>query len=194
MVPNVVQVDPQGSTVMLRGSTAREFEFGIHGHSQGVHRIDCSDENLEVYTEHLRALKDDMIVRFEDILSMQIPAWIVNPYCDVNLARPELQEELLDLASNEELESLFNGGYQKLWLRNDVGILYPSLWNIAKKFIVAFPSSYLVERAFNAVTNLITKRRNRLDIVSRGDPRLNLTTLTPDIKDLVAKYQVQPSH
>ena len=41
-------------------------------------RTGCSDENLEVYTEHPRALKVVMVVRFEDILSMQIPVRIVN--------------------------------------------------------------------------------------------------------------------
>ena len=157
-------------------------------------RMECSDGNREVYTEHLRTLKEDMVVRFEDILGMQIPVWIVNPYCDLDLVRHELQEDLLELASNEELKSLLNADYQKHWLQKDRGILYLSLWNIARKFLVAFPSSYLVERAFSAVTNLITKKRNRLDIVSRGDLRLNLTTFTPRIKGLVARHQVQPSH
>nr|CAH7720003.1 unnamed protein product [Callosobruchus chinensis] len=42
-------------------------------------------------------------------------------------------------------------------------------------------SSYLVKRGFSAVTNFLTKKRNRLDIISRGDLRLTLTKLTPNV-------------
>ena len=76
-------------------------------------------------------LKEDEVIGFGDILGMQIPLWIVNPYCDLYLACQELQEELLDFESNEELEFLFVGGYQTLWLRKDIEIWYPSVWNIA---------------------------------------------------------------
>ena len=89
---------------------------------------------------------------------MKIPPRIVYPYCDVSLSRPELQEELLDLATNEELKPSSNEGYRKLEIE------YPSLWNIASKFIAAFPSSHLVERASSTVTDLITEKRNSFDI------------------------------
>nr|CAH7720004.1 unnamed protein product [Callosobruchus chinensis] len=46
-------------------------------------------------------------------------------------------------------------------------------------------SSYLVKRGFSAVTNFLTKKRNRLDIISRGDLRLTLTKLTPNVEILI---------
>nr|CAH7720005.1 unnamed protein product [Callosobruchus chinensis] len=55
-------------------------------------------------------------------------------------------------------------------------------------------SSYLVKRGFSAVTNFLTKKRNRLDIISRGDLRLTLTKLTPNVDNLLLKHQVHPSH
>ena len=68
------------------------------------------------------------------------------------------------------------------------------MWNIAKKFIVPFPSTYVVERASSTVTNLMTKKRNRLDIVPRGYLRLNLTAFTPEIENVALKHQIKPSH
>nr|CAH7765755.1 unnamed protein product [Callosobruchus chinensis] len=60
--------------------------------------------------------------------------------------------------------------------------------------ILNFLSIVIVERGFSAVTNLLTKKRNRLDIISRGDLRLTLTKLTPNVDNLILKHQVHPSH
>nr|CAI5845126.1 unnamed protein product [Callosobruchus analis] len=57
-------------------------------------------------------------------------------------------------------------------------------------FFITFPPSYLVERGFKAVTNLAKKKRNRLDIISRGNLRLNLTKLTPNVDNLLLKYRM----
>ena len=61
-------------------------------------------------------------------------------------------------------------------------------------FFVAFPTSYLVERAFSAVTAHLDNRKNRLDIVRRGDIQPFLTKLEPDIKKLMKVHQTHPSH
>ena len=47
---------------------------------------------------------------------------------------------------------------------------------LGQTFSDAFPSSYLVERAFNANITLLDSKGNRLEIVNRGDSRLFLTT------------------
>nr|CAI5833414.1 unnamed protein product [Callosobruchus analis] len=59
---------------------------------------------------------------------------------------------------------------------------------MARKFLISFPSSYLVERGFSAVTSLLTKKGNRPDIISRGDLRLALTKLTPNVDHLLLKH------
>nr|CAH7739837.1 unnamed protein product [Callosobruchus chinensis] len=41
-----------------------------------------------------------------------------------------------------------------------------------------------MERGFSAVTNLLTTKRNRLDFNSRGNLRLTLTKLTPNVEIL----------
>ncbi|CAH2003227.1 unnamed protein product [Acanthoscelides obtectus] len=118
----------------------------------------------------------------------------INPYGDIEETNDIIQEELTELSTNEELEVQFKNGYQQFWLQNNIPVTYPLLWNRARKFLIFFPSSYLVERGFSAVTNLLTKKRNRLDIISRGDLRLTLTKLTPNVDNLLLKYQVHPSH
>ena len=57
-----------------------------------------------------------------------------------------------------------------------------------------FPTSYLVERGFNVVLQILTKTRNRLNFVETGDLRLRLTAITPDIEQLMSQNEVQPSH
>jgi hypothetical protein len=69
-----------------------------------------------------------------------------------------LQEELIGIITNEELKVQFRKGYQQFWLQRDIPVTYPALWTVARKFLIAFPSSYLVERGFSVVANLLKKR------------------------------------
>ncbi|KRZ47933.1 SCAN domain-containing protein 3 [Trichinella nativa] len=84
----------------------------------------------------------------------------------------ELKEELIDLQTNEELKPKFKNGYHSFWLQKQISNLYPGLWRMVRKFLLAFPSPYLVERGFSVVTDFVTKKRNRLQIDKRGDLRL----------------------
>ncbi|CAH1957310.1 unnamed protein product [Acanthoscelides obtectus] len=85
---------------------------------------------------------------------MVIPPWIINPYGDIEETNVIIQEELTELSTNEELKVQFKNGYQQFWLQNNIPVTYTVLWNIARKFLISVPSSYLVERGFSAVTNL----------------------------------------
>ncbi|CAH1973659.1 unnamed protein product [Acanthoscelides obtectus] len=152
----------------------------------------CQEDDVSTYVRHLNALYSHFESRFEDILTMVIPPWIINPYGDKEETNVIIQEELTELSTNEELKVQFKNGYQQFWLQNNIPVTYPVLWNIARKFLISFLSSYLVERGFSAVTNLLTKKRNRLDIISRGDLRLTLTKLTPNVDNLLLKHQRMP--
>lgn len=124
---------------------------------------------------------------------MDIPTWIVDPHGGLEAANEDLQGELIEISSNEELKAHLKNGYQKLWLQANDPEFCPKSWKVVEKFLIAFPSSYLDERGFSAVTNLITKKRNRLEIVARGDLRLNLTKFTLDIKKLVSSHRIHSS-
>ncbi|KFD59719.1 hypothetical protein M514_13018 [Trichuris suis] len=118
-----------------------------------------SDADVEVY-EHLRALHNDFASRFEDILSVAIPDWVINPFASIEDEEISLQLELLDLQSNAELKPKLAEGYQRFWLQKQIPVLYPTVWAVVKRWLIRLPSSSLVERAFSVVTDLITKKRN----------------------------------
>uniref|UniRef100_A0A5S6R0E4 HAT C-terminal dimerisation domain-containing protein n=1 Tax=Trichuris muris TaxID=70415 RepID=A0A5S6R0E4_TRIMR len=96
------------------------------------------------------------------------------------------EEELLELQANEELKSKLKLGYRTFWLQRDISRFYPKLWSVVRKLIISFPSSYLVERGFSVVAELLTKKRNKLQIVNRGDLRLRLTSIEPNIEKLLS--------
>lgn len=95
------------------------------------------DNDISVYVQHLNAIHADFKIKFEDILTMDIPQWIINPYGDIEESDVKLQE-LIERSTNEELKVQFRNGYQKFWLQRDIPVTYPALWSIAKKFIIVF--------------------------------------------------------
>ncbi|CAH1971105.1 unnamed protein product [Acanthoscelides obtectus] len=183
---NIISVATDGAPAMVG-----RYRGFISYLKQNLSGTSCQEDDVSTYVQHLNALYSDFESRFEDILTMVIPPWIINPYGDIEEANDIIQEELTELSTNEELKVQFKNGYQQFWLKNNIPVTYP---NIARKFLISFPSSYLVERGFSAVINLLTKKRNRLDIISRGDLRLTLTKLTPNVDNLLLKHQVHPSH
>ncbi|XP_008183405.1 protein ZBED8-like [Acyrthosiphon pisum] len=127
------------------------------------------DSDLEIYCAHLESLKDNMSTRFKDINDLIIPEWVLNPFLtDIQNVQPLIQEELLEVKHNEEAKIDFkHNGYELFWLKQKT--MYPQLWKEVELLIMAFPSTYLVEKGFSAVQQLLTKSRNKLEICERGD-------------------------
>ncbi|GBP12569.1 Zinc finger MYM-type protein 1 [Eumeta japonica] len=82
--------------------------------------VECLDEDIQTYVRHLIALHDDFKFSFEDILSMEIPPWIIKPFGETEVENVILQEELLKLSTNEELKLTFKREYQKFWLQEEI--------------------------------------------------------------------------
>jgi len=101
---------------------------------------------------------------------------------------------LIEATTNEELKFKFKEGYQAFWLQKRIPKLYPGLWTVVQKFLIAFPSSYLVGCGFSAVTNLLAKKKatdknNQLWVLM-----WLLTKIEPNINELLAKHQTHLSH
>ncbi|KAK2708894.1 zinc finger BED domain-containing protein 5-like [Artemia franciscana] len=126
---------------------------------------------------------------------MDIPSWVSIPF-EVNVAEIELslQEPLSELQSDKIMRAEFKDGKYNIWKTNDVATKYRLLWDKAQFYVIAFPTSYLVEAGFIRVSQMLSKARNRLDIVKRDDLQLSLTSIEPNIKKLVEKQQPQGSH
>ncbi|XP_012938966.1 uncharacterized protein LOC106012001 [Aplysia californica] len=89
-----------------------------------------SDEELKIYTNHLRDLHADMIAeaRFTDIFKLEIPDWVLDPFNtgtdgDLTVAI----EEELTVKRDFEIEPLFKKSYQSFRLKTIVQDKYPSL-------------------------------------------------------------------
>ncbi|GAA6089165.1 SCAN domain-containing protein 3-like [Tachysurus ichikawai] len=69
---------------------------------------------------------------------------------------------------------------------------YPEIATTALKSLLPFPTSYLCEAGFSAMTATKTKQRNKLDI--SNTLRVSLSPITPRWNHLIAKKQAQGSH
>ncbi|KAK2719405.1 hypothetical protein QYM36_005031 [Artemia franciscana] len=98
---------------------------------------------------------------------MDIPIWVSIPF-EVNVAHIELslQEPLIELQSDEIMCAKFKDGKYNIWKTNHVATKYPLLYDKAQFYVIAFPTSYLVEVGFIRVSQILSKARNRLDIGS----------------------------
>ena len=64
---------------------------------------------------------------------MVIPDWVLDPFSNVNTAESsQLEEELIELTTNEELKIKFKNGYKEFWLQKPISKLYPGLWSIVQ--------------------------------------------------------------
>ncbi|GBP55255.1 hypothetical protein EVAR_24451_1 [Eumeta japonica] len=83
-----------------------------------AHTVSCNNDNLLVYCQHLENLHSNFIERFQDILKLEIPDWVLDPFSNVNIAiSPQLEEELIELTTNEEIKIKYKNGYQQFWLQ-----------------------------------------------------------------------------
>lgn len=204
-----LQLQGDGASLIKSKSTIMSFILKLVQFKSNVGRRelrqfprlkDCeevTDGQLRIYCEHLQALRDDMVRRFQDLSKLVIPEWVVDPFtADSSSASIEVQESLIGLQTDEEMKAHFRMmGIESFWAKVSNSPQYSNIWEQVKLLFVAFPSSYLVERGFSAVLALKTKQRNRLNVESQGDLRLYLSSgLQPRVKALAAQHQSQGSH
>lgn len=160
-----------------------------------LQRCEVSDEILLVFVNHLDMLIADFNRRFDDLRNMTFPDWLVQPMlCSIEEVEPPLRNEVSELQQDLSVGCLFRCKGQMAWLALETTEKYPTLSAKAQLLLLPFPTSYLVESGFSAVTDIVTKKRNRLNICDRGDLRLKLTELKPRIEKLCSKHQPQGSH
>ena len=71
------------------------------------------DNDIAVYCVHLAELHRDMSVRFNDLFSLEIPGWVIDPFTEPSTEVPtHLEEELVSLQNDEDLKPKFKTSYQ----------------------------------------------------------------------------------
>ena len=155
-----------------------------------------TDEHLLVYVEHLKAVIEDMKVRFKDLLDLEVFPWLVEPFAtNINDCDSTMQEMLIDLQSDEEARAIFRAHvWAAFWIKWKNR--FPQLWEKVELFILAFPTTYIAEQGFSEVLYMRNKYRNRLDMNATGGDsiRLKLTSLMPAFSNLAEQHQPQGSH
>ncbi|XP_065671819.1 protein FAM200A-like [Hydra vulgaris] len=161
-----------------------------------LQKCDVTDTATLNNVEHVKNLSADLKGRFSDLKEIDFPTWLMQPML-VNLSHisnMQYQEELAEMQNNESVKTFFNIKGSTAWFFKETKIKYPSPSECARKLLLPFPSSYLAECGFSAITDLLLKKRNRLDITQREDLRMKLTKLEPNIKSLCNQHQAKRSH
>ncbi|XP_014788743.1 uncharacterized protein LOC106882538 [Octopus bimaculoides] len=73
----------------------------------------------------------------------------------------EYQEELSEMQNNESVKTLFNIKGVMSWLCDETETKYPNSANFARKLLLPFPSSYLVECDLSATAAIFGQCRVR---------------------------------
>ena len=104
----------------------------------------------------------------------------------------ELAETLLDLKEDVKLRGRVNK--ERVFAYILIKDLHPNVFQ-QEASIIAFPTTWMVKSAFSTVLDVFSKKRNRLDINSRGTIRLRLNNFVKiDFDSLCQKHQNQVRH
>ena len=151
-------------------------------------------EVVSLITQHLKSL-EEKIEKYFPSLSTENYMWVRNPFLPLD------SHVVLNLKEEEELIDIRNDGNFKLmhkqmplgefWIR--VQKEYPCVGKKAIVLLLQFSTSYLCESGFSVLTNIKSKKRERLLIVEE-EMRVALSNVPPDIKGICAKSQAQISH
>ncbi|GFT61852.1 SCAN domaincontaining protein 3like [Nephila pilipes] len=99
----------------------------------------------------------------------------------------QYQEELAKMQNDASVKLYFNMKGVMAWLCEEDKIKYTNATKCARELLLPFPSSYLTECGFIAMSDLPLKRRNRLVITKWGDSigTRNKISLQPTSKAMI---------
>lgn len=154
------------------------------------------DEIKPIVVGHLEKLMSEFQRYIPEDIS--IYSWVKNPF-DVKIEDlpkemsdiHQLEEQLIDIQNDKTLEYNFKKEtlsvfWTKIHKEKDV------LGSQALKVLLPFPTTYLCEAGFSALTVVKTKYRNRL--APEHDLRCCLSSTKPRFEDIAKKVQSQISH
>ena len=87
-----------------------------------------SDVDGETYSKHIQELHENMKVRFQNALQLEIPDWVMDPFINIS-EQWILAEKLISLRNDFELKPKFSVSYQSFWLHSGIKVKYPYMWD-----------------------------------------------------------------
>ena len=153
-----------------------------------------SARQISTFSNHLSQLSKALERRFTDLLAINVPPWVENPFCVIPEHFPStIRDELVQLQASQQANDIFNlDGSRTMWISR--GSDFPALWKIVQPLYLQSPTTWAVEKAFSKVAHMMPKSRHSLLIASSGDLRLSLSNISPRIHQLVASHQPHVIH
>ncbi|UYV73394.1 hypothetical protein LAZ67_10003027 [Cordylochernes scorpioides] len=99
-------------------------------------------------------------------LDVEKMEWVVNPFmhCEIQHLEEEMQENLIDLKNDLVFKRLYTEKeLSEFWLC--LNSKFPKLSNAAIESLLSFGSSYLCEQGFSTLTEMKSKKRERLQMI-----------------------------
>jgi hypothetical protein len=152
----------------------------------------CSDVSPLVI-EHLKMLERNVEKYFPDI-SLKTSEWVRNPFSPASSSDLSFkeEEELIDIRNDRNLKVLFDTyTIETFWIKLEKD--YPCVAKKAITVLLQFSTSYLCELGFSFLTNIKSKKRERLLSVE-AELRVALCDFPLNIPKLCEKHQAQTSH
>lgn len=143
--------------------------------------------------ETLESLSTSFLKYFPS-LNIKEMEWVVNPFveCEAENLGDQLEENLIDLRNDLIYKKLFiESEVSEFWL--SLSSKFPQLSSKAIDLLLPFGSSYLCEHGFSALTEMKSKKRERLQMIDE-EMRVCLSKTEPRISLICSEKQSQVSH
>ena len=98
------------------------------------------------------------------------------------------------MQNDEELKPAFKRSLGEFWLQTKIQKDYPLIWEKVKLFSLPSQHDTWLREDLVIFFSLQSKQRQKLMIATRGDLRLMLTNMSPDIQKIMMNNQAQGSH
>ena len=117
--------------------------------------------------------------------------WVRNPFLplDIHCIKNLKEEEFIDISNDGNIKVLhWEMPQDEFWIK--IQIEYPNFGETTKVILLQFSTTCLCETAFSVLTNLKTRKRERLLVVEE-EIRVALSNVRPNIEKICAKNQAQ---
>ncbi|KAG1653074.1 hypothetical protein GQR58_014094 [Nymphon striatum] len=125
-----------------------------------------------------------------------LPTCLAKPFLhdaendDGTMMDSDLFDEFVVLQSDDSVKPIHAPKGQQMWMDLQVSKKYEILVTAAHLKLFPFLTTYLVKCVFSAVTDILTKKRGRLENSVGGDLRSKLTRFIPQFSSLIFQYSL----
>jgi len=141
-------------------------------------------------------LLEEKMAKYFPAFNIEKYDWIRNPFSTINTLIYEftLQEEekFITLSTDRTLKIKFSEiTVEEFWI--SIQIEFKNISEKAIRILLQFSTSYLCEHGFSTLTNIKTKKRERLTNIEE-EMRVALSHIRPNIENICNSHQAQISH